>query len=92
LLLTLDAHPIRMQNACMSKHIQIRDVDAKVHKKLVQRAGDQGLSLTEYLRKELAELAHRPSSTEVFKRLRTLRPAKPGPSGADMIREDRDLR
>jgi hypothetical protein len=76
----------------MNKHIQIRDVDVKVHKALVQRADEAKLSLSEYLRKQLAELALRPTHAEVFARLRSLRPAKPGPSGAEMIREDRDRR
>jgi antitoxin FitA len=76
----------------MNKHIQIRDVDAKVHRKLAQRASDQGLSLTEYLRKELSQIAERPSQSEVFGRLRALRPAKPGKTGAELVREDRDSR
>jgi antitoxin FitA len=76
----------------MNKHVQIRDVDAKVHKVLTKRADAQGLSLSEYLRKELAQLAERPTQADVFQRLRALRPAKPGPSAADLIREDRDSR
>jgi antitoxin FitA len=76
----------------MNKHVQIRELDAKVHKTLVKRADAQGLSLSEYLRKELTQLAARPDHAEFFRRLRALKPAKPGPSAASMIREDRDSR
>jgi antitoxin FitA len=76
----------------MNKNVQIRELDAKVHKTLANRADAQGLSLSEYLRKELTELAKRPDHAEVFRRLRALKPAKPGPSAASLIREDRDSR
>jgi hypothetical protein len=76
----------------MNKHVQIRELDAKVHKTLVKRADAQGLSLSEYLRKELTQLAERPTAAEAFNMLRNLKPAKPGPSGAEMVREDRDSR
>jgi hypothetical protein len=60
--------------------------------KLVQHAYDHGLSLTAYLRKELAQLAERPTESDIFKKLRALEPAKAGPTAASLIREDRESR
>lgn len=46
---------------CMSKVIQIRDVPDIVHAALLRAAEAEGLSLTGYLRRELAWLADRPA-------------------------------
>ena len=50
----------------MSKMIQIRDVPDTVHRKLRVRAAQEGLSLSEYLRRELVRLAGRRSVAEVL--------------------------
>ena len=77
----------------MGKHIQIRDVPGDVHAKLRLRAEENGLSLSEFLRRELAQLAEVPTLAEVLGRA-----ARRGSGGitADqavaLIREDRDGR
>jgi antitoxin FitA len=76
----------------MNKHIHIRDFDVKLHEKLVERAQAKHMSLTQYLRNELTQLATRPSLDEVLNRLRTREPMHLNPSAAEMIREDRDSR
>ena len=81
-----------MQTACMNKHIHIRDFDEALHEKLVQRAKSKDLSLSQYLRNELTQLASRPSLDEVLNRLKTREPMHLNPSAAEMIREDRDSR
>jgi antitoxin FitA len=81
-----------MQNACMNKHIHIRDFDAVLHEKLVQRAQSKHMSLSQYLRNELAQLASRPSLDEVLDRLKKREPVHLNPSAAEMIRADRDSR
>jgi antitoxin FitA len=43
------------------KTIQIRDVDDDVYAALVQRAGEEGVTVPELLRREAARLAARPS-------------------------------
>jgi hypothetical protein len=49
----------------MGTHIHIRDFDDKLHAKLVRKAGAEDLSLSQYLRLELAKLARSPSSKEI---------------------------
>lgn len=58
-----------MQNACMGKHIHIRNFDSDLHQVLVDRAKRKGLSLSEYLRQELTRLASNRSIDEVMHRL-----------------------
>lgn len=81
-----------MHTACMNKHIHIRDFDADLHEKLVQRAQSKDMSLSQYLRKELTQLASRPSLDEVLNRLKTREPMHLNPTAAEMIRQDRDSR
>jgi plasmid stability protein len=52
----------------MSKHVQIRDVPDDVHALLRVRAAQEGLSLSEYLRRELAGVAARSRNAEVLAR------------------------
>jgi antitoxin FitA len=45
----------------MPKTIQIRDVDDDVYAALLRRAGEEGITVPELLRREAARLAARPS-------------------------------
>ncbi|MCV7154357.1 hypothetical protein [Mycolicibacterium pyrenivorans] len=45
----------------MPKTIQIRDLDDDVYAGLVRRAGEEGITVPELLRREAARLAARPS-------------------------------
>ncbi|WP_319447467.1 MULTISPECIES: hypothetical protein [unclassified Mycobacterium] len=45
----------------MPKTVQIRDIDDEVYAGLVRRAGEEGLTVPELLRREAARLAARPS-------------------------------
>lgn len=76
----------------MNKHVQIKNVDEAVHRKLKIRAIEQGMSLSEYLKRELSSLANRPTNNEVFERLRKLPNIDLKVSAADLVREDRDNR
>jgi hypothetical protein len=67
-----------MQSAGMKKHIHIRDFDAVLHEKLVQRAQSKHLSLSQYLRNELPQFASRPSLDEVLDRLKTRKTRQQG--------------
>jgi plasmid stability protein len=66
----------------MSKTIQIRDVSERTHATLRSRAAAAGMSLSDYLRKEIDEIASRPEVSEVLRRAeqRTGRV-----SGADIV-------
>lgn len=45
----------------MPKTVQIRDIDDEVYAALVRRAGEEGITVPELLRREAARLAARPS-------------------------------
>ena len=51
------------------RYIQVRNVPEDVHRALARRARDNGQSLQQYLSAELAQLATRPTSREVFERI-----------------------
>jgi hypothetical protein len=59
----------------MNKHIHIRHFDGPSHSKLAERARKQGMSLSEYLRFELAKIANRPTVGELGENLRKIRGA-----------------
>jgi len=53
----------------MSRTIQVRDVPDDVHEVLRVRAARAGLSLSEYLRREVSGLARRPTAEEFLARV-----------------------
>lgn len=50
----------------MSKMIQIRDVPDEVHRTLKVRAASEGLSLSDYIKRDLEELARQATLEDVF--------------------------
>jgi plasmid stability protein len=50
----------------MSKMIQIRDVPDEVHRTLKVRAAAEGLSLSDYIKRDLEELAKQATIEDVF--------------------------
>jgi plasmid stability protein len=50
----------------MSKMIQIRDVPDEVHRTLKVRAAAEGLSLSDYIKRDLEELAKQATLEDVF--------------------------
>ena len=76
----------------MSKMIQIRDVPDKVHSTLKARAAREGMSLSDYLKRELERTAEQPSLREWVERVRQLKPIPSHKSSAEIIREDRRRR
>ena len=53
----------------MSRTIQVRDVPDDVHEVLRVRAARAGLSLSEYLRREVSGLARQPTAEEFLARV-----------------------
>lgn len=53
----------------MSKMIQIRNVPDDLHRKLKVRAAENGMTLSDYLRGEIEQLADRPTLAELMERL-----------------------
>jgi plasmid stability protein len=65
----------RMQTACMSVQITIRNVPEPVRDELAARAALEGRSMQEFLRGELERLAARPSLDRVLERIRARKAA-----------------
>ena len=74
----------------MSKMIQIRNVPDDVHERLKVRAAQMGISLSDYLKGELAHLAERPTMDEVLERIRRRPRVELRTPIEDIIREDRE--
>jgi antitoxin FitA len=53
----------------MPKTVQIRDIDDEVYAGLVRRAGEEGITVPELLRREAARLATRPSVAQWLARI-----------------------
>jgi plasmid stability protein len=76
----------------MSKMIQVRDVPEHVHGTLKSRAAREGMSLSDFLKKELARVAERPTMQEWLERAQHAKPIRAKRSPAQVIRELRDSR
>ncbi len=76
----------------MSKMIQIRNVPDDLHRTLKARAATEGMSLSDYLLRELRQLAGQPTLGEFLERLRQREPVKLRESPASVIRRLRDAR
>ena len=74
----------------MSKMIQIRNVPDAVHRTLKARAAMAGLSLSEYLLREITLSAAAPSDEELWARLRGRTTVKTRVPAAQMVREERE--
>lgn len=76
----------------MSRMIQIRNVPEAIHRTFKARAAMAGMSLSDYLLKELRELAEQPTLEELQARLRTRESVKLPVSAARLVRDERDAR
>ena len=74
----------------MTAMIQIRNVPDALHRRLKSRAALAGMSLSDYLLKEIREVAERPSIEELSARLQRRAGISPSISPADIIRAQRD--
>jgi plasmid stability protein len=72
------------------KMIQIRNVPDDVHKVLKVRAAEAGMSLSDYLLREIERSARRPTLEEVFARIKAAGSIHPSVDSAAVIREIRD--
>lgn len=76
----------------MSKMIQVRDVTDEVHGTLKARAAREGMSLSDYIKRELERVAERPTMREWLERTQQAKPIAARMSGAQVVRELRDSR
>jgi plasmid stability protein len=76
----------------MSKMIQVRDVPENVHRILKSRAAREGMSLSDFLKRELARTAERATIQEWLESTRQTKPVRGAKSPSQIIRELRDSR
>lgn len=72
--------------------IQIRNVPDEVHGELKARAALEGLTLSDYLLREVRRLTEFPSPSELRSRLQRRRPVRTRVSAARSVRAERDRR
>jgi antitoxin FitA len=76
----------------MSTMVQIRNVPSDLHCELKARAALEGMSLSDYLLRELRHVLDRPTLDEIRKRLSRRQPVKPRPAPAVAVRAERKSR
>ena len=72
--------------------VQIRNVPVELHRRLKARAAIEGMTMSDFIRRELAKVLERPTRHEVLERLRSrpVRRLKTRP--AEALRAERDVR
>jgi plasmid stability protein len=76
----------------MSTMIQIRNVPDRIHRTLKARAAQEGLTLSDYLVRELSDLAERPTVEELVRRIKQRGPVKLRTDPARAVRAERKAR
>ncbi len=72
--------------------VQIRNVPGELHRRLKARAAIEGLSMSEYVLREIRKALDRPTRQEVLERLRAKSVPRLKRSAAEVIRAERDSR
>lgn len=70
--------------------IQIRNVPESLHRCFKARAAAAGMSLSDYLLREMRDIAARPTLEEMLERLRRLPKVTTSTDSVDIIRAERD--
>ena len=72
--------------------VQVRNVPPEFHRRLKARAAMEGMSMSEYILREVGKALERPTRQDVLERIRT-RPVRRLPrSAAEVIRAERPAR
>lgn len=74
----------------MSKMIQVRDVPDQVHSILKARAAREGMSLSDFIKRELERSVERPTMREWLEGTRKAKPIRTRQSAVQVLRELRD--
>ena len=72
--------------------VQIRNVPTELHRRLKARAAIEGLSMSDFVMRELRKALDRPTRQEILERLRARPVRRLRPSAAEVIRAERDAR
>ena len=76
----------------MSSMIQIRHVPDDIHKTLKIRAIQNGMSLSDYLLREITQLAKRPTLNDLLARIEKNATVDIKESSADAVRAEREAK
>ena len=76
----------------MAKMVQIRDVPEHLHRTLKARAAGEGMSLSDFLKRELERSAERPTMREWLQSTKSAKPIRTKQSAAQIVRALRDER
>jgi len=76
----------------MSTMVQIRNVPADFHRRLKARAAIEGMSMSDYILREIGKALDRPTRQEVLERLQARPVRHVRRSAAEVIRAERDAR
>lgn len=72
--------------------LQIRNLTPDLHRRLKIRAATEGVSMSEFVLREIRKSLDRPSRAEVLARIRAEPVRNLGRRAADLVRADRDSR
>jgi plasmid stability protein len=72
--------------------VQIRNVPVDLHRRLKARAAIEGMSMSDYVMRELRKALDRPTRQEVLDRLRAQPVRRLERRAAEVIRTERDAR
>lgn len=72
--------------------VQIRNVPTELHRRLKARAANEGLSMSDFVLREVRKALDRPTRQEVLDRLRALPVRRLRRSAAEIVRAERDSR
>ena len=76
----------------MSVMVQIRNVPDELHRRLKARAALAGMSISEYLLREMERSLERPTREELLERLRNRQRVEPTESVVEAVRAEREGR
>lgn len=76
----------------MNKHVQIRELPEAVHRALKMRAAEEGLSMSDYLKRLIERDLKRPRWDEIRARMDKMTAIELPETTAEMIRRERDAR
>lgn len=72
--------------------VQIRNVPTELHRRLKARAAIEGMSMSEYVLRELRKALDRPTREDILERLRAVPVRRLSRAAAHVIRAERDSR
>ena len=75
-----------------STMVQIRNVSPEFHRRLKARAAVEGMSLSDYILREVGKALERPTRQEVLERLQSLPRHRLSISPAEVVRAERESR